>query len=191
MVVTHLGCDELINISESDPAFFKRIIFMLDGDARIKGKNKPNVRDYLTSFYNPKTEGVSEREHSRNVIFAPGFFAPESYLYKIINYICKNELESLDFWRELDRNENTALYTSDKIKALFYSLPNNFNNDSLKSIFGNGEVKGEVWNFVINTEMLSYYYSDYKKIVPLLDFLRCFSDAYEISYSTTVANRYV
>ena len=191
MVVKHLGCDELINISESDPAFFKRIIFMLDGDARIKGKNKPNVRDYLTSFYNPKTEGVSEREHSRNVIFAPGFFAPESYLYKIINYICKNELESLDFWRELDRNENTALYTSDKIKALFYSLPNNFNNDSLKSIFGNGEVKGEVWNFVINTEMLSYYYSDYKKIVPLLDFLRCFSDAYEISYSTTVANRYV
>ena len=164
---------------------------MLDGDARIKGRNKPNVRDYLTSFYNPKTEGVSEREHSRNVIFAPGFFAPESYLYKIINYICKNELESLDFSRELDRNENTALYTSDKIKALFYSLPDNFNNDSLKSIFGNGEVKGEVWNFVINTEMLSYYYSDYKKVVPLLDFLRCFSDAYEISYSTTVANRYV
>lgn len=191
VVVTHLGCDELINISEADAAFFKRIIFMLDGDARIKGRNKPNVRDYLTTFYNPKAEGVSERDHSENVIFAPGYFAPESYLYKIINHICTNELESMDFWRSLDRNENTALYTADKIKALFSSLPNDFNNDSLKSIFGEGDVKGDVWDFVMNTEILSYYYADYNKVVPLIEFLKCFVTAYEISYSLTVSNRYV
>ena len=191
MVVTHLGCEELINISESDPAFFKRIIFMLDGDAKIKGRNKPNVKDYLTSFYNPKSEGISDRDHSENVIFAPGYFAPESYLYKIINQICTNELESMDFWRSLDRNENTALYTADKIKALFSSLPNDFNNDSLKSIFGEGDVKGEVWDFVTNTEILSYYYADYNKVTPLIEFLECFVTAYEISYSLTVSNRYV
>ena len=191
MVVTHLGCEQLINICGADSAFFKRIIFMLDGDARIKGGNKPNVRDYLTSFYNPKSEGRSQREHSDNVIFAPGYFAPESYLYKIINHICTNELESMDFWRSLDRNENTALYTADKIRALFSSLPNDFNNDSLKSIFGDFDVKSDVWDFVINTEILTYHYSDYRNVGQLIEFLKCFSAAYDMSYSLTVSNRYV
>ena len=97
----------------------------------------------------------------------------------------------MDFWRSLDRNENTALYTADKIRALFSSLPNDFNNDSLKSIFGDFDVKSDVWDFVINTEILTYHYSDYRNVGQLIEFLKCFSAAYDMSYSLTVSNRYV
>lgn len=192
MVVTHLGCEQLISISGADSDFFKRIIFLLDGDARIKETDKkPLIRDYMTSFFNPKEHGLSERDHSDNIIFAPGFFAPESYLYKIIFQICTSELESMDFWRSLDKNEKTALYTADKIKALFSELPADFNNNSLKKVFGNGDVCGEAWDFVKNTEILSYHYADYQKIRLLLDFLHCFTKAYKMAYSLTISNRYV
>ena len=83
-IVTHCGCDELLDISSAD-TFFNRVIIMLDGDARIaEKKSQPCVKDYLNTFFNPKEKGLSERKHSPNIIFAPGFFAPESFYYKIM-----------------------------------------------------------------------------------------------------------
>lgn len=186
-IVTHMGCDTLMKVQEAD-AYFKRIIFMLDGDARLTN-NKPQIKDYLDTIYVARDHGQSERKHSPNVIFAPGYFAPESYLYKIIRLLYSDVLSNASFWRGLDAKEDTSLYTSDKIRALFSGLPSNFNNDDLKTIFGEN-IAGEVWDFVIKSEMLSYYYADYKTVTPLLEFLEKFKQAFDMTYPLTVSNRY-
>ena len=40
----------------------------------------------------------------------------------------------MSFWRGLDSNETTALYTSEKISAKFACLSGEYNNDDLKKI---------------------------------------------------------
>ena len=132
-VVAHLGCEELIKLTETKDLYFDRIIFMLDGDARYKEpEHKPQARDYLGNrFYNPRTLGRSDRQHSINVCFLPNYFAPESFLYRIIYRIVNDEAEHAIFWRTLDQNEETALYTANKVREWFANLPVNFNNDDL------------------------------------------------------------
>lgn len=47
LISTKLGCEELFKISHAD-SYFKRIIFVLDGDARYyKEEQKPKICDYL------------------------------------------------------------------------------------------------------------------------------------------------
>lgn len=41
-------------------------------------------------------------------------------------------MEHMSFWRGLDSNEATALYTSEKILAMFSGLIDEYNNDDLK-----------------------------------------------------------
>lgn len=188
-IVTHCGCDELLDISSAD-TFFNRVIIMLDGDARIaEKKSQPCVKDYLNSFFNPKEKGLSERKHSPNIIFAPGFFAPESFYYKIIYQITENPNNHLSFWRGLDRHEETSLYTSDKIKGLFSGLPKDFSNNDLKDIFGE-KMEGEIWDFIKKTHVLEYYYYDYKMVGILIDFIESVKKAYEMTSPLTLANRY-
>nr|MCR4692170.1 hypothetical protein [Lachnospiraceae bacterium] len=188
-IVTHCGCDELLDLAKAD-RYFDRVIIMLDGDARLPDKeNQPRVCDYLDTFFNPKEKGLNDREHKPNIIFAPGYFAPESYYYKFIREIIVNENSHLDFWRGMDRHEETALYTADKIKNLFTTLEKQFSNDDLKSVFGE-EMQGEIWDFIKNTKFLNYLYFDYSRVGVLLDFVEKLKAAYEMVLPLTVANRY-
>lgn len=75
-------------------------------------------------------------KHNPNICFLPNFFAPESYLYRIINELVCHENDHTVFWRTLDQKEETALYTATKVREMFSGLPDNFNNDDLKRIFG-------------------------------------------------------
>ena len=53
--------------------------------------------------------------------------------------------------------EETALYTTDKIKNIFANLPAEYNNNDLKDVFK--EVSStEVWNFIQTSDILIYYY---------------------------------
>lgn len=190
-IVTHLGCENLIKIAEAD-MYFKRVIIMLDGDARIKEcSKKPLAKDYMDKYYNAKEHGECERKHEKNIIFAPNFFAPESYLYRIIMKVCKNPHIYNSFWRGLDLCEDTALYTSDKIKNLFSSISDDFSNDDLKKIFGDDISSSEVWQFILNSHLLEYFYSDYETVLELLDFLSKLQTAYNIALPLTISNRYV
>lgn len=188
-VVTHCGCDELIKIYNADQLLFKRIIMMLDGDARLKD-NKPNVRDYLDQYFNPKDAKISERKHPVTVIFAPEYFAPESFLYKLIYQITEHPEKHIAFWRALDSREDTALYTADKIKAKFSDLPNEFTNNDLKDIFGNLS-DGEVWNFIKSAKVVKYNYFDYQNVEILIDFVNNLKHVYSIAEHVVVENRWV
>ena len=191
LTVTHLGCENLIKIAEADE-YFKRVIIMLDGDARVKEDvNKPLAKDYMATYYNPKKHNVSERSHTDNILFAPNYFAPESYLYRIIMRVCGEPLEHSSFWRGLDANEATSLYTADKVKNLFGNIGDDFSNNDLKKVFGESDVSSEAWKFVLESHLLEYFYSDYNTVFELLDFLSELKKAYDMAWPLTLSNRYV
>lgn len=132
---------------------------------------------------------LNDRSSPINICFFPDYFAPESFLYRIIYLIANNIFEYYDFWRSMDSKEATALYTSDKIKELFSSLSNTFDNDDLKNIFKDVN-ESEVWDFVENSDIVTYYYSDYKTVEELLNFMEVFEEKFNTAYSLTLENRY-
>ena len=190
-IVTHCGCEELIDISKADE-YFKRVIIFLDGDARLKEKSKlPMVKDYLEIDFNPKEKGLNDRKHDLNLVFAPGYFAPESYLYKIIYELVNNQTKYIDFWRGVERTEKITLYTSDKIKNMFENLKEDFSNNDLKKIFGEQPDRSELWNFIKESRLIEYYYMDYSTIDRLLSFAEDIKKAYTITYSLTMENKQI
>lgn len=62
-------------------------------------------------------------------------------------------MENLSFWRGLDSNETTALYTSEKIGTMFAGLSGEYNNDDLKDIFTDS-FGNEVWQFIKNGDVI-------------------------------------
>lgn len=153
-----LGCEELLKLNTADK-FFNRVIIVLDGDSRLKNSNqKPKIKDFLDKEYVPeielsdgKKEKLNTRQHDTNVCFFPDYFAPESFLYSIIYKLCKDPIIYSDFWKSVDMQEETALFTTDKVKNLFARLPEDFNNDNLKDIFKEVDSGSEVWKFVLKT----------------------------------------
>lgn len=190
-VVTHCGCDELMNISEADE-YFNRVIIFLDGDARLKEKSQhPMVKDYLEIDFNPKEKGLNDRQHKPNLVFAPGYFAPESYLYRIIYELINNQAKYIDFWRGVEQTEEITLYTSDKIKNMFENLKEDFTNDDLKNIFKEQPDSSELWNFIIKSNLIEYYYMDYSTINILLEFAKDIRNAYNMTFPLTMENKKV
>lgn len=188
-IPTILGCEELFKINKADE-YFKRIIFVLDGDARYKDpKQKPKIKNYLNKKYDPKESKLNDRSHPDNICFLPDYFAPESFLYSMVYKIFTNNTEHLTFWRGLDSNETTALYTSEKINEIFSVLPSEYNNDDLKKIFTDS-FESDIWKFIKESDIVTYYYSDYKTIGELLSFLENVKKAYDIALPLTLSNRY-
>ena len=188
-IPTILGCEELFKINKADE-YFKRIIFVLDGDARYKEpRQKPKIKNYLNKKYDPKESKLNDRSHPDNICFLPDYFAPESFLYSIIYKIFTNNTEHLTFWRGLDSNETTALYTSEKVNEIFSALPSEYNNDDLKKIFTDS-FESDIWKFIKESDIVTYYYSDYKTIGELLSFLENVKKAYDIALPLTLSNRY-
>jgi len=184
-ITTKCGCEDLLSISEADQ-YFKRVIILLDGDARYKEPSqKPRISDYLTTDYS--NIGKSDRKHGPNICFFPAYFAPESYLYKIIFSLVNNQAKNIKFWRSLEENEATSLYTADKIKMKLPELTTESNNDNLKQVL---KIDGQLWKFIIETNMLDYYYSNYDNLNELIHFIENLQKAYNITKPLTEANRY-
>lgn len=188
MCAMELGCEVLIKLAEAKcDQYYRRIIFVLDGDARIKnGLNvkKPEVRDFLNSDFDPGD--AKNRKHEKNVCFFPSYFAPESFLYKILYDLTFHQSEHELFWRALDRSEETEMYTADRISELLNTSKIDFTNDDVKSLFKNG-----LWDFCKKAQPLKYYYNSCKNLSNLIDFWKCFFDAYSIAKPLTIQNRYL
>ena len=189
-VVTSLGCEELLRFSQADRPYSDQVIFLLDGDARHKQtEHKPKIREYLDRKYDPHKDHISDRETNRNnICFFPDYFAPESFLYRIIYQIVDAESNHAVFWRTLDQQEETALYTASKIRAWFVDLASDFNNNDLKNIFGDVEKNVKVWAFINATNLLNYYYGDYSTIEELILFFEKFDSAFQMTYSKMIKN---
>ncbi|WP_315437273.1 AAA family ATPase [uncultured Selenomonas sp.] len=189
-IVTSLGCEELLRFSQADRPYSDQVIFLLDGDARHKQtEHKPKIREYLDRKYDPHKDNLSDRETKRNnICFFPDYFAPESFLYRMMYQIMNVETNHTIFWRTLDQQEETALYTASKIRSWFVDLASDFNNDDLKNIFGDIEKNGKVWTFIDATNLLNYYYGDYSTIEELILFFEKFDRAFQMTYSKMIKN---
>lgn len=190
-IVMGLGCETLLTLSEKDRNYFMRVIFLLDGDARIKEpKVKPNISNYLEKTFS--RNGINDRQHLPNVCFLPGYFAPESYLFKIVYDLVHNETDHYDFWGSLDDRVETSLYTASKLRDLISKVGTEFNNDDLKDLFQDysAEKKSQMWRFIDDSELLNYYYGSYETVEELVEFFEKLSQAYNITYSETLSNRF-
>lgn len=190
-IPVYLGCETLIELDEVD-RYFRRVMIILDGDARIKNTNdpdsKPKIRDFLDKEFQ-LDPSKSVRKHENNVCFLPDFFAPESFLYRMIYQLSNNAIEYNDFWKSVDKREETALYTADKVKQLFSNLKGEYTNNSVKEIFKSPKDHTEAWFFVSKTDIVKYYYSDYKKVSVLLEFVKSLLASYKMAYGNLIANR--
>ena len=188
-IATILGCEELIKICDAD-TYFKRVIFVLDGDARYKDPaQKPKIRNFLDKKYDPRKLQLNDRPHAKNMCFFPDYFAPESFLYAIAHQLADNALGNTSFWRTLDAKEETSLYTADKITNMFSALEGDYTNDDLKKIFKEN-MDSEAWEFVKKSDMLTYYYADYRNVEELLRFIEDVKNAYQMALPLTLSNRY-
>ena len=59
----------------------------------------------------------------------------------------------------------------------------------LKNIFTDS-FENEVWKFIKKSDIVTYYYSDYRTVQELLLFLKNVKKAYDMALPLTLSNRY-
>ena len=64
-----------------------------------------------------------------------------------------------------------------------------YNNDDLKNIFTDS-FENEVWQFIKKSDIVTYYYSDYRTVGELLSFLEDVKRAYDMALPLMLSNRY-
>lgn len=72
---------------------------------------------------------------------------------------------------------------------MFAGLSGEYNNDDLKDIFTDS-FENEVWQFIKKSDIVTYYYSDYRTVGELLSFLENVKKAYDMALPITLSNRY-
>ena len=72
---------------------------------------------------------------------------------------------------------------------MFANLSGEYNNDDIKNIFTDS-FDNEVWNFIIKSDIVTYYYSDYRIVEELLSFLENVKRAYDMALPLMLSNRY-
>lgn len=176
----NLGCDNLLQLNNKDK-YFNSVLIVLDGDARLNPDKRPIISKYLndpTSLTNFNTKKVK-----CNVVFLPNYFAPESYLYNIIQNFTNNQIKYSKFWRSLD-NAETFKYSRDNVhdKLIYDNIY--FNNDDIKK---NSKY---ILEFVEKSRILQYYYLDYNNMHELLDFVDKLLYSFNIVKQKVESERY-
>lgn len=175
--IMNIGCQDLLKLPYKDD-YFKRVIICLDGDA--KSKTVFNVRDYRG---NPNIPRISQKQlvsHIDNTIFLPTPFAPESLLYYMIYSVASDPGESVEFWRALDSNPQTELYTSNKIMGMIEIDENNICNDTIKERFGDSIQNSSLWEFIKQSNLVSYFFRDLRYIDSLIYFIEMLNNSFNM-----------
>ena len=183
------GCETLIRLNEADP-YFHRVIFILDGDARFAvtgGNSRPEIAQHVQSDLEIFHHYANDRKHKSNVCFLPGSFSPEAHLFLIVREIAMNAIFHAAYWRGLEENEETCEYVSDSILREYGTPPRtDFTNDDIKKLY---KLDGRAWDFIRKSDVITYFYSDYKTVVHLIDFFEDISKEWKTVYGLTMANK--
>ncbi|WP_022795737.1 AAA family ATPase [Bavariicoccus seileri] len=159
-----LGCDQLQKLPNCD-THFKKVLIILDGDA--KSKEKITIEDWIKNKEFDK--GKTPKNFKKNIVALPSYLPPEGFLYTVIYDYCKNYLEHRDFWRSLDRNPDTSTYTSERVESKFLVDNENLKLDYLKSIWK------DMILFAEKTQILKDYFN--KNTVQLESFIKQLNEA--------------
>ena len=143
-----LGADQLKKLPRSD-THFSNVAIVLDGDANSKDQIK--IEDYMKD--STIVESLTPITLDKNFVSLPGYLSPEGYLYSIIYELVKKERNHYKFWRTLDEDPETTLYSSDKIEEKLLIKDSELCLKTLKA------KKNDLISFASDSNMLSYYYS--------------------------------
>lgn len=173
----YLGCNQLEQLPKYDQ-HFKSVLIVLDGDA--KSKEKITIKHWVEdkNFEKSKTP----KKFSKNIIALPSFLAPEEFIYTIIFEYCTKYTPYQDFWRGLDRNQDTTNFTSERIQKKFLVADEDLSLDYLKS------KSDELFKFAEQTQILTHYF---EKNIDIFDsFLINLNNAVENIQKIVKSNSY-
>lgn len=181
-VPIHLGNTNLINLPDYDD-YFEKVLIVLDGDARIK----TNIDNYK-AMHDKKYQlcsGLNTRNDTRkNIVFLPGFFPPEIYLYNIITEYTEHSTNHLDFWDSLfDKPQNISYYTSGVSGTAHadFQISDDTKFDKIHTNKDNDKNWIDpVISFVKGADLLTDYYKDEKHKEKLKSFIKSLTTAKEM-----------
>lgn len=184
-----IGCDTLRQLLKCDK-YFESVCIVLDGDARVKKDLRKNVDTARETkkYNNYLIDEVNKSEYSLykntdegdpiNLVYLPNYFPPEFFLYRIIyKYILlENEPEYIRFWRSLDHNPDTTMYTPQYLKT--HLLIRDSDEITITRLKG-ANCSKLILDFCETSNILVDYYSRAENIQQLVSFWKDFSKSIE------------
>ncbi|UQS86173.1 AAA family ATPase (plasmid) [Nicoliella spurrieriana] len=167
-----LGKEQLKNMRKSDK-YFKKVLIVLDGDARLKnGKGYNNILDVNDTQMYPNDENTCN-PHANNILYLPSFLPPELFLFELVKDYVDNPIKHTQFWNTVKSNSDTALLNISHVKKDLHIddenvsfKPSGKNNGGLinRSIYlhENKDFQKNIINFVKKTSILVDYYKNSK-----------------------------
>lgn len=165
----HLGNSNLKNLPKYDN-YFNKVLIVLDGDARTKS-NTDNFQAMHNDNYKLCKGFNTSEDTIKNIVFLPGFFPPEIFLYNIIEDYTENDNNHLLFWNSLaNKPEEISYYTSgfDGTAHKDFQISD---TTSFNSIHKNEKWIDSVIKFVKDSELLIDYYKNDKNKKELKKFI--------------------
>lgn len=164
-----LGKNHLKSLVSTDD-YFKSILIILDGDARLRNgidnNNALQNKDFDKGFH-------TSDPHANNIVFLPSFCPPEIFLFNILKDYANHPVEHQTFWNALEFTPKLSLYTSSKIQEMF----NTNSVPSFDEIHENVDWWTKIIDFFGNTHLLQNYFSNQKNKPILENFINHYNRA--------------
>ena len=153
------GKDFLRTVEKKDP-YFKMPLVILDADSRFSAsESKKYISEYVFKDYFDSSH--TDVKDPQNFMRLPGYFAPESYLYRIYQRYCQIEMsdelrkEHDEFW-EFIENKIGWIPTNAQYMRQNWTINNEkFDNSKLKKLPW-GKILTDIFE---NVNILEFYYS--------------------------------
>lgn len=166
-IPVHLGCTQLIGLTEAD-SYFTSTLIVLDGDASLEN-GKQFQWNNVVHYLNDKIYPSGSRHLKNNILCLPSIFPPELFLYRIINDLVENERIHTNFWREIAEYPDLDLNTAQSVREKIIVPLTNVQKDVLKDKYD------VIFKFVKQSHILSYYYRQDKNKTELDNFISSFN----------------
>lgn len=165
-IPVHLGCTQLIGLTETD-SYFTSTLIVLDGDASTEGDEFQ--WDKACQYLNDEIYSSGSRHLKNNILCLPSIFPPELFLYRIINDLVENERIHTNFWREIAEYPDLDLNTAQSVREKILVPSADIKKSILKRNYD------QMFKFVKQSHILSYYYKQEKNKRELENFISSFN----------------
>lgn len=164
-----LGKNHLKTLVEKDD-YFKSILIVLDGDARLRNGIDNNEALQNTEF----SKGFhTSNPNADNIIFLPTFCPPEIFLFNILKDYANDPIKHQKFWNSLEYTSQLSLYTSSKIQEKFNTISKN----SFEEIHESIKWWKNIIDFFSKTHLLQDYFGEQNNRLVLEEFIKHYNNA--------------
>ena len=160
-----LGKDHLNQLPKEDD-YFRTVLILLDGDAKLKSDVDPNV-----ALHKSKKDFEKGRKSKKatcdNIVRLPTFYSPENYIFKVLEEVCDKYNEYNNFWSYIDNIPELSNYTVPRLRKKFRLKDKDL---TYKDIHDSKSWMNDALDFVDKSHLLVYYYKNNSNINELISF---------------------